>query len=160
RQAGVDMDAIAAAAKPPTDAGSTYWVTKLGGEVLGCLPFERQDDSVLAVTPTPLRNLSQHRFEPILLDALRASRADAPCFGHRWMSAEVDADGVTSIAREVASGREYEIRSRYVVACDGAGSPVHKSLGITQVGPERLQSVIMIHFEASLRSLVRDCPGV
>ena len=41
-------------------------MTKLGGEVLGRLPFERQDDDVLAFTPTPLRNLSQHRFEPIL----------------------------------------------------------------------------------------------
>ena len=49
-------------------------MTRLGGEVLGRLPYERQGDEVLAVTPTPLRNLSQHRFEPILLDALAAPR--------------------------------------------------------------------------------------
>jgi 2,4-dichlorophenol 6-monooxygenase len=160
RQAGVDMDAIAAAAQSPADAGATYWVTKLGGEVLGRLPYERQGDDVLAVTPTPLRNLSQHRFEPILLDALHSSGADAPRFGHRWESAEPDADGVTSTVTEVATGRRYEVRSRYLVAADGAGSPVRKSLGIAPIGPERLQSFVMIHFEANLRALVRDCPGV
>ncbi len=160
RQAGVDMDAIAAAVKSPADAGATHWVTKLGGEVLGSLPYERQEDDVLAVTPTPLRNLSQHRFEPILLDALHSSGAPPPRFGHRWLSAAAAADAVTSTVTEVETGRRYEVRSRYLVAADGAGSPVRKSLGIPQLGPERLQSFVMIHFEANLRSLVRDCPGV
>jgi 2,4-dichlorophenol 6-monooxygenase len=160
RQAGVDMQAIAAAAKSPADAGATYWVTKLGGEVLGRLPFERQEDDVLAVTPTPLRNVSQHRFEPILLDALRAAGAAAPRFGHRWESATADADGVTSSLTELESGRRYEVRSRYLIAADGAGSPVRKSLGIAPIGPERLQSFVMIHFAANLRSLVRTHPGV
>lgn len=158
RQAGVDMDAIGRAAKSPVDAGATYWVTKLGGEVLGRLPFERQDEGVLAFTPTPLRNLSQHRFEPILLDALKASGAELPRYGHRWESATQDEAGVWS--RVLAGDRSYEVRSRYVLAADGAGSPVRKWLGIPQVGPERLQSFMMIHFEADLRSLVRDCPGV
>ena len=160
RQAGVDMGAIAAAATPPADGGATYWVTKLGGEVLGRLPYERQDDDVLAFTPTPLRNLSQHRFEPILLEALLASGAAPPRFGHRWQSATAEADGMTSRVTEVDTGRDYEIRSRYLIAADGAGSPVRKSRGIAPVGPDRLQSFVMIHFEANLRSLVRDCPGV
>jgi 2,4-dichlorophenol 6-monooxygenase len=160
RQAGVDMQALEAASTPPTDAGATYWVTKLGGEVFGRLCFERQEDDVLALTPTPLRNLSQHRFEPILLDALGASGAEAPRFGHRWLSAEADADGVTSTVEEIGSGRRYEIRSRYLVGADGAGSPVRRWLGITPLGPDRLMSFVMIHFEANLRALVHDCPGV
>jgi 2-polyprenyl-6-methoxyphenol hydroxylase-like FAD-dependent oxidoreductase len=158
RQAGVDMGAIAAAATSPADAGFTYWVTKLGGEVLGQLPFECQGDETLSVTPTPLRNLAQHRFEPILLDALTASGA-TPQFGHSWMSAEADDEGVTSRLSDVAGGA-YEVRSRYLVAADGAGSPVRKWLGVVPVGPERIQSFVMIHFEANLRRLVRDCPGV
>jgi 2,4-dichlorophenol 6-monooxygenase len=176
RQVGVDMDAIARAAKSPADAGATYWVTKLGGEVLGRLPFERQDEGVLAFTPTPLRNLSQHRFEPILLDALRSpvfartgdagarqtrsSGASLPRYGHRWEGGEQDGGGVTSQVTDLATGRGYEVRSRFVLAADGAGSPIRNWLGISQVGPERLQSFVMIHFEADLRSLVRDCPGV
>lgn len=160
RQAGVDMDAVRNAAKDPADAGSTFWVTKLGGEVLGQLPFERQTDDVLALTPTPLRNLSQHRFEPILLDALRGAGAAAPRYGHRWDAAEQDDGGVTSRITELETGCVYEVRSRYLLAADGAGSPVRKWLGIPQLGPERLQSFVMIHFEANLRALVDDCPGV
>jgi len=160
RQAGVDMDAIAAAAQSPADAGATWWVTQLGGEVLGRLPFERQDDDVLALTPTPLRNLSQHRFEPILLHALRGAGAGAPRYGHRWEAATADAEGVTSTITDAASGRRYALRSRYLIAADGAGSAVRRARGIEPIGPDCLQRFAMIHFEADLRALVRDCPGV
>lgn len=159
RQAGVDLQALFAAAKDPKDAGSVYWVTRLGGEVLGRLPFERQDDDVLAVTPTPLRNLSQHRLEPMLVDALIRA-GTSPGYRHQWESAQHSAEGVTSQVRDLETGAVYELRSRYLIAADGAGSPVRKSLGIQPIGPERLQSFIMIHFEANLRGLVRDCPGV
>ncbi|MBY0279303.1 FAD-dependent monooxygenase [Candidatus Binatia bacterium] len=159
RQAGVDMDAIAAASQPPADAGETHWVTRLGGEILGSLPYERQEDAVLAWTPTPLRNLSQHRFEPILLDALRAAGGAEPHWGERWIGASQDASGVTSLVTDVA-GRTREIRSRYLLGADGAGSPVRKWLGIAQEGPERLQCFVMIHFRADLRPLIGPRPGV
>ena len=55
RQAGVDMDAIAAAALDPRDGGETHWVTRLGGEILGSLPYERQEDAVLAFTSASSR---------------------------------------------------------------------------------------------------------
>ncbi|MFN2427808.1 MAG: FAD-dependent monooxygenase, partial [Candidatus Binatia bacterium] len=158
RQAGVDMDAVFALAKDPRDAGAVHWVTRLGGEVLGSLPFEQQHDDMLAYTPTPLRNLSQHRLEPLLVDELLARTGNAPAFCHRWLSSQQDADGVTS--QVSAGGETYSVRSRYVVGADGAGSPVRKSLGIGCIGPDRLQDFLMIHFEADLRGLVRDCPGV
>lgn len=159
RQVGVDMDAIAAAAKAPADAGHVYWVTQLGGEVLGRLPYERQTDDVLALTPTPLRNLSQHCFEPILLDALRAAGGSAPLYGHRWDAVREDAGGLTSTIID-DNGGHFAMRSQYLIGADGAGSPVRKSLGIAPIGPERLQTFLMIHFAANLRALVGDCPGV
>ena len=161
RQMGADMEALQAATRDPADAGHVYWVTKLGGDVIGRLTYERQGDDVLALTPTPLRNLSQHRLEPILVDSLRRAGAPAPHYGHQWeSSAEHDDAGVTSSVRELATGETYDVRSRYVLAADGAGSRIRKSLGIQAIGPERLQSFVMIHFEANLRPLVRDCPGV
>lgn len=160
RQAGVDMDAITAAAQPPADAGATHWVDRLGGEILGSLPFERQDDDVLAFTPTPLRNLSQHRFEPILLDALRAAGAEAPRYSHQWESAVADAGGVTSTIVERNGAARYQVRSRYLIGADGAGSRVRKSLDIGLSGPDRLQSFVMIHFAADLRRLVGAHRGV
>lgn len=160
RAAGVDMTAIAAACRPPEDAGMVRWVTTLAGEDLGCLPYERQDDAVRALTPTPLRNLSQHRFEPILLDALRARPETDLCFHHEWVGAEQDGTGVTSEVRDLSAGETYEIRSHWLVGADGAGSPVRRSVGIVPIGPARLQSFLMIHFEARLRPLVAERPAI
>lgn len=160
RQAGVDMDAIGALARDPADAGFVYWVTRLGGEVIGRLPYERQGDDVLAVTPTPFRNLSQHHLEPVLLDSLAAAGGAPPSYGHEWESGAEDDGAVLSRVRDRTSGDVYGVRSRFLVAADGAGSPVRKSLGIRPIGPERVQSFVMIHFAASLRPLVRGCPGV
>lgn len=160
RAAGADMDAIAAAAALPSDAGWVYWVTALGGSVLGRLPYERQGDEQLATTPTPLRNLSQNRFEPILVEALQRTGAGQPMWRQVWESAEQDEDGVTSRLRDLATGEAYEVRSRYLIAADGAGSRVRKWLAIDMIGPQQLQSFVMIHFSADLRCLAGDPPGV
>ncbi len=160
RGAGVDMGAIAAASQDPADAGTVYWMTTLAGQELGRLPYERQGDDVLGLTPTPLRNLSQHRLEPILADTLRAMPNVDLVYGHAWETATQDADGVTSCIRDHASGATHEIRSRWLLAADGAASPIRRALGIAPVGPDQLQSFVMIHLDASFRALVGDRPGV
>jgi 2,4-dichlorophenol 6-monooxygenase len=160
RQAGLDMEAIEAACKNPADAGHVRFVTRLGGEEVGHLPFERQGDECLRYTPTPLRNLSQHRFEPILADAIRKIPEVDLRYGWEWEASSQDERGVTSTVRDVASGEPHEVRSRWLIAADGAGSRVRKSLGIEMEGPQRIQSFLMIHFEASLRELVRERLGV
>lgn len=159
RQSDADMDALLGAAQDPEDASMVYWVDRLGGEMLGQLPYERQGDEVLALTPTPLRNLSQHRIEPILLESLRRAGSDA-LYAHEWQSSRADADAVISLVRDHCSGEAYEVRSRYVIAADGARSPLRRSLGIQPIGPDSIQAFVMIHFEANLRPLVHDCPGV
>ena len=160
RAAGVDMTSIAAACKSPADAGAVRWVTTLFGDEIGQLPFERQGDDVLALTPTPLRNLSQHRLEPILVEHVRKQPLAELLQGWEWISAEQDGKGVTSQLREVATGRTRPVQSRYVLAADGAGSPVRRALGIEAVGPARLAAFVMIHFEADLRARVGDRPAV
>lgn len=160
RQAGLDMQAIGAAAKDPADAGHVIFVTRLAGEEIGRLPFERQGDDCLRYTPTPLRNLSQHRFEPILADHLRKQPGVDLRYGWQWEGSDQDEDGVTSRVRELATGEVHEVRSRYLIGADGAGSRVRKSLDIEMQGPPRLQSFLMIHFEADLRSIVRERLGV
>jgi 2,4-dichlorophenol 6-monooxygenase len=160
RQAGVDMEAIARAAKNPADAGHAIFVTRLDGEEIGRLRFEQQGDDCLRHTPTPLRNLSQHRFERILAARIAKQPETEIRYGQQWEDASQDESGVTSTVRDLGNGETYEIRSRYLIAADGAGSRVRKSLGIEMDGPPRLQSFLMIHFEANLRSIVRDRPGV
>ena len=103
RSAGVDMEAVAAVATDPADGGRVHFVTHLTGERLGGHPFERQGDDCLAFTPTPLRNISQHHFEPILLERLRKCAHAEVRYGHRWEGAQQDAAGVTSRVRDLAT---------------------------------------------------------
>ena len=70
----------------------------------------------------------------------------------------VDDDGFT-LKYEDKSG-SHEVRSRFVIAADGAGSRIRKALDIEMDGPPSIQSFLMIHFAANLREMVRDRPGV
>ena len=65
------MAAVTALAKDPADAGHVNYVTRLNGQLIGRLPFERQGPEALDDTPTPLRNISQHRLEPLLAERRR-----------------------------------------------------------------------------------------
>ncbi len=160
RALGVDLEAIRARATPVADGGRVRWVTTVTGHELGSLPYERQDDGVLDFTPTPLANISQHLFEPILLDRLAREPRVSLNRRHQWESCELDADGVTSTVRDLAADTTYTIRSKYLLACDGAGSRVRARVGIDLIGPERIQSFVMIHFEAALRRQVAERPAI
>src|SRR5437763_12939061 len=64
RAAGDDMARLGAAATRRADGSQVVLMTRLSGEELGRLPYERQGDEHLRWTPTPLLNLSQHLLEP------------------------------------------------------------------------------------------------
>lgn len=160
RQAGLDMARIFAAGKSEAEAGHVNFVTRLNGDLIGRLPFERQGDACLEHTPTPLRNLSQHRFEPILVDELRASPGTELRYRHRWEHSEVLDDSAVSAVVDLTTGDAVSVRSRYVIGCDGAGSGVRALLGIEMVGPPLIQCYLMIHVAADLRALTGDRPAV
>ena len=153
RQSGVDMGPVFDHCLSPEEAGEVHWVTKLGGEVVGSLPFERQGDEMRAVTPTPIRNLSQHRLEPLLLSADLDVRYD-----NAWSSMTERPDRV-SVEVDAPHG-SYRIDASYVLAADGAASAVRRSLGIELTGPRTIQSFVMVHLGADFRSLVEDAAGV
>ncbi len=156
RSAGADMDRVLAACQDPDEGAWVRWVTTLVGDELGKVPFELQHRirELDVVTPTPLRNLSQHRLEPILRD-----HVDELVDGVEWSGATQDADGVTSTLYDAATGATTTITSGYVIAADGAGSRVRASLGIDMEGPDVLQNFVMIHATADLRHLVADRPA-
>jgi len=161
RAAGMDFGPIDAACQRPTDGAWVRWLTSLTGDELGAVPFERQDrlGELDAVTPTPLRNLSQHRFEPILRDHVCGLERSALHPGVEWVEARQRASGVASTVCDAQSGDMTVIESSYLIAADGAGSPVRRSLGIEMDGPKCLNATITIHAKADLRHLVADRPA-
>ena len=93
-------------------------MTRLAGEKIASLPFERQDDAVLEWTPTPLRNLGQHHFERVLQKKLTKAGTSSIEFSQQWESA-VQKDGhVVSRIRDLATDQVEEVQSDDVIAAD------------------------------------------
>ena len=157
RQIGLDVEKIRSAAQSPEQAGFVHWVTHLGGKVLGTLQYEQQGDDNLSVTPSPLRNLSQHLLEPLLVSELK-SRGIGVEYGSTWEAHEEVLDGVISTV--AINGQNEKISSKWLIACDGASSSVRNACGISMIGPDNLQKFFTVHFKADLKSLTASNPGI
>lgn len=158
--AGLPMADIQTAATPTEQGRWVRLVATLAGPELGALPYERQDDGVREFTPWPLVNIAQPRFEAIVERSVSTLPTVELRRGVEWIRCDQLADVVISTLRERSTGREYTVRSRYLIGADGAGSVVRGNVGIRMDGPEALQHQMMIHFEADLRPLVGQRPAI
>ena len=160
RSIGLDIEAMKSRATPSEDGRWVRFVTTLAGEEIGVMPYERQDEQVLAVTPTPLINLAQPLFEDVLLEEIARSPLIEVRRGMRWIGCEQSSDAVSSTVEDVQSGERILMTSRYVIGADGAGSAVRRELGVEMVGDDTTQAFITIHFSANLRAIAADRPAI
>jgi 2-polyprenyl-6-methoxyphenol hydroxylase-like FAD-dependent oxidoreductase len=156
RAAGLDVSQMRARATSADDDRWSVFMTAIAGNEIGRLPFERQDDTH---TPLPRINIEQPHLEQILVDSLEGNPLIELRLGHEWCAAGELADEVVSTVA-VDDGSTYNLASRYLLGADGAGSRVRQFLGIELEGPEDISRCITIHFEADLRSIVRERPGM
>lgn len=158
---GLDIAEIRCRAAPRREAGQVRFVTRLFGPEWGCLPYERQDDEARLFTPEPLVNVPQTEFEALLFEAAEREPLIEVRRGHRWVAIkqETAGDGAIHSTVEDAKGT-YQIASRFLIGCDGAGSAVRGALGIDLDGIARVQAAISIVFEADLRAALADRPAV
>lgn len=156
--AGIAADEIYAAGMPKARGGKVNFWSTLSGTHLGGLPYERQDDAVLGQASHKLINISQPQFEAILnrhCDAnprITMSRATL-CTGFTQ-----NADHV-QLQLEADDG-EGELVADYLIAADGAGSPLRAAMGIEMEGPDALQHFITVNFHADLSALIKDKPAI
>jgi 2-polyprenyl-6-methoxyphenol hydroxylase-like FAD-dependent oxidoreductase len=92
----------------------------------------------------PYQLISQYTLEPILLDELRHCPAVEVRLGTSLLSFTQDTDGVTA----QLSGEQPDLRVQYLAGCDGAGSLVRKTLGITLTGDGGLAQVSQVFFRS------------
>ncbi len=92
--------------------------------------------------------IAQDEMEPILRARAIELGADIRQ-GVELIGFEQDADGVTARVRQ-RDGREYAIRAAYLVAADGADSPVREALGIGRQGRGHIRTVRSVLFRAPL----------
>jgi len=88
----------------------------------------------------PYQLISQYTLEPLLKAIAETIPAITVCFGCEFLALQQDGDGVTARVRG-SDGREQDLRTAYLVGCDGGTSPVRKELGIKLAGEGNLLSL-------------------
>jgi 2-polyprenyl-6-methoxyphenol hydroxylase-like FAD-dependent oxidoreductase len=101
------------------------------------------------LSPTMAATCDQDQLEPILRAHAERRGADVR-FNTELVDFTQDDDGVTARVRNRGTGEMDTIRATYMVAADGAKSPVRQALGISQHGPGVLQHWMNVIFETDL----------
>ncbi|MGH3166056.1 MAG: FAD-dependent monooxygenase, partial [Trebonia sp.] len=139
----------------PPDGGINNVESLAGREIANYFP--NLNAGVGEFSPTVRLFINQDALEPIL--RARAEELGARLrYGTECESLEQDADGVTAVIRDLASGERRPVRAKYAVAADGNRSATRELLGIGMRGHGLLSHSITIYFrsEADLGPLLRD----
>lgn len=131
-------------------------VESLMGKELGSYT-QKVSDFDSPASPKQMSFITQDRLEPILHAHAEKLGGDLR-FNTTLLSSEQDADGVTAIIHDNASGAERTVRAQYLVAADGNDSPLRHRLGIATHGPGTLAHQMFIIFKADLRPALRGRP--
>lgn len=113
--------------------------------------YEPFDDEQAGAQLSPRRSVAigQDRLEPMILDAARARGADVR-FGHELSSFTLHDDRVEALITCVATGERYAVEAPYLIAADGARSPIREALGVARTGAGSLGQAISTLFSADL----------
>jgi putative polyketide hydroxylase len=106
------------------------------------------------ISPVTGSRGTQDRIEPVLLAAAR-ERGGNLRFHTECILVEQDEVGVRATVCDRTSGTHYLIRADYLLAADGAGSPIRQMLGVSTRGRGSLGYLLNILFHADLHELVR-----
>lgn len=144
------------AASSPTDASMDIGVvTTFAAPPTVRLPYPNVDEcrAITAAThdgSQPLEAyqvISQYTLEPLLREHAEKLENVEVLFGHELVEFNQDDSGVTSTIKSL-DGSTFDVRSDYLVGCDGGRSVVRKSLGFTLEGDGSLAERNQIFFRS------------
>ena len=113
------------------------------------------DENWLAASPWRQLNLPQIRLEPLLKARAEELSSGRIRFGHELIDLEQDDDGVRALIRDSASGREYVVRSDYLLGADG-GRRVAGLIGVEYEGLGVVTDTATLHVSANFSRLAKD----
>ena len=111
------------------------YLTALNAYELGRQPMpSMREDRPPPESPQKRERCPQNMFDPVLHRFASAQPTVELRYEHQMVSFHEDAGGVTTIIKDIRADRTYQVRSRYLVGCDGAHSAVREALGIEMRG--------------------------
>ncbi|WP_434442844.1 FAD-dependent monooxygenase [Lentzea sp. E54] len=151
-------DAIRGAGWPPDHPLDIAWVTKIGGHEL--YRYRRgtaADRPVFQHTPEPDQICPAHWLNPVLAQAVGIA-PDGPLRLRSSISDVTQAgDHVQAVLTDLTTGTTTDVRAEFLVACDGASSPIRQACGIDAPARFRPQIFRNVLFRApELRARLGD----
>lgn len=104
------------------------------------------EDKAPPQSPEKKQRAPQMYFDPILAAAVREQEKAEVRYRTELLSFVDRGENVVSQIRDLSSGSELTVESRYLVACDGPGSMVRQSLGLHMEGDGSLSYSVAIYF--------------
>lgn len=143
--------------------GENVFCTSLAGEEIGRLktwgthPLSRAEHQLSS--PSLMNDCPQTYMEPILFKTA-CSRGTQARMSTEYLSHVQDADGVTTTCRDRLTGKEFTVRSKYLVGADGGNSMVAQHIGLPFEGKMGVAGSMNIIFKADLTRYVAHRPSV
>jgi 2,4-dichlorophenol 6-monooxygenase len=148
---------------PQEIMGENVFCTSIAGEELGRLKtwgnHPKSKAEHLLSSPTEMNDLPQTFMEPLLFKTA-CSRGTQARMSTEYVSHVQDADGVTTTCRDRLTGKDFTIRSKYLVGADGGNSLVAQHIGLPFEGKMGVAGSMNILFKADLTRYVAHRPSV
>jgi len=140
---------IRGAGWPPEHPMNIAYVTSLSGYRISGFEYPSYDDRPpWQHTPEGHQRCSQLFFDPVIQKRAESFESVTSRYRTLFRSFEQDADGVTALLEDRRTGKQDTVRAQYMVACDGADSPIRETLGINIAGNAPLSFDINMFFES------------
>ncbi|WP_225094723.1 FAD-dependent monooxygenase [Streptomyces sp. CoH27] len=142
-------DAVRGAGWPADHPLDIAWITQVGGhEVYRYRRGTTGDRPAFTHTPEPDQMCPAHWLNPVLIQAVGV-QPDGPLRLRTTVDRVRQSDDhVQADLTDHATGTARTVRARYLVACDGAASPVRRACGIAAPARHRTQVFRNILFRA------------
>ncbi len=153
RSVGVEQIVTRASEEQFVQDGAIMAVDTLAGKEIATY-IANLNEGVRDASPCLRVFISQSLLEPLLQKRAQELGAELR-FATELVSFEQDKDGVTAVIRSRDSGDPQTVRAQYMIAADGAHSPIREQLGIPMRGRGVFSNSITIYFRADVRPLLR-----
>ncbi|CAN5336796.1 FAD-dependent oxidoreductase [soil metagenome] len=158
RQAGVEAD-MRAVGTPPRFGKFIIWTESLAGREIKRLQPGRGSPENLAASPTTNCGCAQDLLEPVLRRHAEALAPGGLSFNTELTGLSMNVDGISGELTDRVSGETKPFRAQYMIAADGAHSPVRNMLGIERTGERDIYDSVNIHCNVDLRPWTEDRPA-
>ena len=143
--------------------GQNVFCTAVAGEEIGRMqswgnhPLSRAEH--LLSSPGRMNDLPQTYMEPLLFKTA-CSRGAQSRMSTEYVSHEQDADGVTTTCLDRLTGKQFTVRSKFLIGADGGNSKVAEHAGLSFEGKMGVAGSMNILFECDLSRYVAHRPSV